>query len=307
MNIARSSFRKAGVIGSGIALLCAATTGSLLAASTPAFAADVANSYGCVAEGQTVPQTINWSVSAPATVSAGGTLTASYTEPSQTVPATEDAPVVGEVTVVSISSLQLTFTAPTGTSISGTPSLTGGTGLGSSAPTVTVSGSTVVATAAGPVAGGASYTFPTVNIPLSVTGSSGSTINFGFPAFQFGVTITDNGTSIGPVTTACTPAAAPAAVGTAAISGGSTSGATTTTVAGTTGTTAVVSGSSTTAVASAVPSSAPATGGGGTARESHTPLLIVGGVALTFAGLAAYQRRRSTQALRSAPVDAKDS
>jgi hypothetical protein len=134
-----------------------------------------------------------------------------------------------------------TIVAPTGTNITGTPTLTGGSEpSGAAAPTISTSGNTVTVSAAGPIPGGDTYQLPTINLPLTVTAAAGSTIVDDFPTEQFTVLVD----GVISATSTCTPGATPAGYDSTTVSAPVTTTSTTTTT--TTTSTTIASTTSTT-------------------------------------------------------------
>ena len=223
MQITRTIFRKAGVLGAGSALMAAGITGGALAGATPAFAASaVSNTYSCSALGQSAPSTFAWASNAPSSIATGATYTDALTESPVAVPSSQTA--VGiTLTVVNISAITIVASAPTGTTLNGTPTLSGGSGAGSSS--IATSGNTVTVTIPGPVAGGATYTAPTINLPLKVTAASGSHISDAFPTEAFSVSVTGAVTTV--VSTSCAPAASPSILATTSVTAASGGGGST--------------------------------------------------------------------------------
>ena len=213
MNSVQSRIRQVGALVAGVLLLATGFTGVALAASTSAFAASaVANTYGCygLLNGFQPSGPYSFSSNAPATVAVGASYTDSISETGPiTVPTTvgNANPPIVPVSVTE-TAVNLVFTVPTGTSLSGTPTLTGGSGAGTWS--IVGSGNTVTVSAPGPLTGGSSYAPPTVNLPLTVTAAAGATIADTFPMISS--TMTDDlgnvGTETGLVT--CGPAASPA-------------------------------------------------------------------------------------------------
>ena len=267
-------------------LIGSVATVGVIAATSTAGAAAVSNTYSCTADGVTAPSTYSFSSNAPSSVAPGGTYTDVISEGSVAVPATESE--LGMVvTVTSETGIVNVFTVPTGTSLSGTAALSGGSGLGST-PTISQTGSTVTETIPGPVAGGSSYTAPTVSLPLTVTASAGATIADAFPSITPLANIVLPGpppTPISGVSTACVPAASPATFDSTSVASATTTtttgGTTTTTTGGTTTTTSPT----TTTTTPGSPTPTCVYGAGSTSPTVLTGVATGGSIAISCTGL----------------------
>jgi dehydratase len=124
------------------------------------------------AVGQTADLTLDQTVdsSAPASVAPGGTFAVTIDPGPNTVPASG-----GGRTISEINTIQLKLPVPANSSYV-SASLSGGSGLGSTAPTVGLSGTNVVLNVKGPLKGGAKFELPTVTLNLKATGPSGSSV-----------------------------------------------------------------------------------------------------------------------------------
>lgn len=143
----------------------------LLAVTTTAAAANQTITYKVRASalGQTADLTLDQGVNAtaPATVAPGGNLAVVIDPAPNTVPSSG-----GGRTISEINTIQLKLPVPANsTFVSAT--LSGGSGLGSTPPTVGLSGGNVVLSVKGPLKGGASFELPTVTINLKA-GASGT-------------------------------------------------------------------------------------------------------------------------------------
>jgi dehydratase len=121
------------------------------------------------AAGQTVNSTLSVGVdtTAPATVAPGSAVSVVLAPQPLTVPSS-----AGGHTINQIQNIALKIPVPTNsTFVSAT--LSGGAGLGSAAPSVAQSGGVVTVTVPGPIAGGATFTLPTLTLGLTA-GSSGT-------------------------------------------------------------------------------------------------------------------------------------
>ncbi|KAA2266088.1 cyclase [Solihabitans fulvus] len=121
------------------------------------------------AVGQTSTFTFTQDVdaSAPATVTAGGALTVTLTPGPNTVPTS-----AGGYTVNNIRGLSLSLPVPANSTYV-SASLSGGSGLGSAAPSVSLQSGNIVLKVPGPIAGGAHFQLPAVSIHLTA-GTSGT-------------------------------------------------------------------------------------------------------------------------------------
>lgn len=182
-------------------------------ASGSASAADSPLSLDCQATPPIVsPETFTIDAgvngTAPATVAAGADFTVSLAPDPITVPGS-----VNGNTVNSISALKLTAPVPANATLN-SETLSGGSGLGSGTPTVSVSGGVIAMTVPGPINGGSTFTLPTLNLDLTA-GASGSTVQTQLAGSSYsspGLTFTANVTaSIFTVNapTACYPSPNP--------------------------------------------------------------------------------------------------
>jgi dehydratase len=121
------------------------------------------------AVGQTAELTLDQGVdaAAPATVAPGGALAVTIDPAPNTVPATG-----GGYTISEINTIALKLPVPANSTFV-SASLSGGSGLGSTPPTVGQVGNDVVLNVKGPIKGGAAFELPTVTINLTA-GSSGT-------------------------------------------------------------------------------------------------------------------------------------
>lgn len=158
----------------GMHAISAASVGviGLVGAALPASAAPVDVGYDCRANAPligarftTLTQAVD--ASAPATVAPGGSLTVVVDPAPNAVPAQ-----VAGFQVREVRNFSLKIPVPTNaTHVSTT--LSGGSGLGATPPTVTVSGGIATISFPGPIAGGAAFELPTVTAEL-VAGASGT-------------------------------------------------------------------------------------------------------------------------------------
>ena len=138
----------------------------------PASAASFTVTFACQANAPIVgPQaatfTQNAEVTAPATVAPGGSLAVVIDPAVNTVPAT-----VSGYTVKNINTFALKIPIPANsTYVSST--LTGGSGLGSAAPKITVASGVATLSFSDPISGGATFELPTVTVNLKA-GTSGT-------------------------------------------------------------------------------------------------------------------------------------
>jgi dehydratase len=164
----RSHFRRVGVrlIGvTALALLPAFGTTLAAHADSQTVTYDIESS----AAGQTSDSTLSVAVdtTAPATVAPGGAVSVVIAPGAITVPSSADG-----YSISQIQDIKLIVPVPANsTYVSAT--LSGGSGLGSGTPSVAQSGGVVTATVPGPIAGGATFTLPTLNLDLTA-GSSGT-------------------------------------------------------------------------------------------------------------------------------------
>ncbi|MEV4317913.1 cyclase [Actinocrispum sp. NPDC049592] len=143
----------------------------VLAFGTTAAAANQTITYKvrATALGQTADLTLDQGVdaSAPATVAPGGALKVVIDPAPNTVPATG-----GGYTIREINTVALKLPVPANSTFV-SASLSGGSGLGSTPPTVSKVGNDVVLSVKGPLKGGAAFELPTVTVNLTA-GSSGT-------------------------------------------------------------------------------------------------------------------------------------
>ena len=128
---------------------------------------------------------------APATVAAGSDFSVSLAPDAITVPAS-----VNGNTVNKISSLVLTAPVPANATLN-SETLTGGSGLGSGTPSVSVSGGVISMSVPGPISGGSTFTLPALNLDLTA-GASGTTVQTQLAGSGYdspGLTFTANVTS----------------------------------------------------------------------------------------------------------------
>jgi len=194
-----------------LSVLAAAAVVPLVALAAPASAATTVN-FDCQANAPVVgPQKVTFTqdadVTAPATVAPGGTLDLVIDPAPNTVPAT-----AAGYTVKNINTFALKIPIPANSTFV-SADLTGGSGLGSTAPTIAVSGGVATLSFPGPIAGGAAFELPTVTAHLTA-GSSGTieTKLAGTSYTDPGLTFTAVVSSIiGDVTapTACFPSPSP--------------------------------------------------------------------------------------------------
>ncbi|MFC0113278.1 hypothetical protein [Kibdelosporangium aridum] len=154
-----------------LATVAAFALAPLLALGTTASAAVQTINYQVRASafGQTAELVLNQDIdsNAPASVAAGGAVTVTIDPAPNTVPAEG-----GGYEIREIKNIALKMPVPANsTFVSATA--TGGSGLGSTPPTVGLEGSDVVLKIAGPLKGGAAFELPTVTINLTA-GSSGT-------------------------------------------------------------------------------------------------------------------------------------
>ncbi len=143
----------------------------LVALATPASAATTVT-FDCQANAPIVgPQKASFTqdadVTAPATVAPGGALDVVIDPTPNTVPST-----VSGYTVKNINTFALKIPIPANATFV-SADLTGGSGLGSTAPTIAVSGGVATLSFPGPIAGGATFELPTVTAHLTA-GNSGT-------------------------------------------------------------------------------------------------------------------------------------
>jgi len=181
-------------------------TGSASAADTPlSLACQATPPIGSV---QTLTIDAGVNGTAPATVAAGSAFTVTLAPDAITVPTS-----VGGNTVNSISALKLTAPVPANATLN-SQTLSGGSGLGSGTPTVSVSGGAIALTVPGPISGGSTFTLPTLNLNLTA-GAAGSTVQTQIAGSSYaspGLTFTANVTAVIinlDVPTACYPSPNP--------------------------------------------------------------------------------------------------
>jgi dehydratase len=182
----------------------------LLGLAAPASAASQRVTYAC--QGKAAGQTSNLSLTqdvdatAPATVSAGGSLSIVLASGTNTIPAS-----AGGYTIKSVKDFSLVVPIPANsTYVSAT--LSGGSGLNST-PTISKVGDTLVTTVPGPINGGATFQLPalTLNLTAGSAGTITSTLagtSYTDPGLRFTATISVVGFPI-DAPTACYPSPAP--------------------------------------------------------------------------------------------------
>lgn len=143
-------------------------------AMSPASAAGTTLDMACqasppIGSAQTFDLSAGVDASAPETVSPGGSLSVTLAPESMTVPGS-----VSGYTVKSIKNITLKAPVPTNATLTGTR-LTGGSGIGSGTPTVSVNGGEIVMSVPGPIGGGRSFTLPALTMDLTA-GTSGGAI-----------------------------------------------------------------------------------------------------------------------------------
>jgi dehydratase len=206
-----SPVRLTSVLAAGAAL------GVLTAA--PATAQDAPLPLQCQASPPIIsPQTFSLSAgvnaAAPSSVPSGSAFSVSIAPDALTVPGS-----VGGYTVGSISGLTLAMAVPSNAALDSV-TLSGGSGLGDAAPSVSVSSQSIVLSVPGPIAGGASFTLPEVTLQLTA-GASGATIDTQLAGSSYsdpGLTFTASvplGFFTLSVPTACYPAPNPVLTSTA--------------------------------------------------------------------------------------------
>ena len=140
---------------------------TVLLAAAPASAAAQTVTYDCQATtgfGNT-PASFERTAdaTAPETVAVGDEFSISISSAPATVPSTASG-----LTVNSVRSFRSYYTVPAHTSLV-SATVSGGDGLGSAEPVVSVSGSTVLVTLDATIPGGATYTMPTLTLNLQAT------------------------------------------------------------------------------------------------------------------------------------------
>ncbi|MET7994410.1 cyclase [Amycolatopsis sp. NPDC005232] len=143
----------------------------VLGFAVPASAATTV-SFDCQADAPIVgPQQVSLTqdadVTAPATVAPGGALDVVVDPAANSVPAT-----VSSYKVKQIKDFALKIPVPANSTFVGAD-LAGGSGLGSTAPKLTVAGGVATLSFPGPIAGGATFELPTVTVHLTA-GASGT-------------------------------------------------------------------------------------------------------------------------------------
>jgi dehydratase len=154
-----------------LAMPLAAGAAAVGLAAGPALAADTPVTFDCqatppIGSAQTFTLSAGVDGEAPASVASGAAFTATLAPDPLTVPTS-----VSGDTVNSISNVKLSVPVPSGAALTG-ESLSGGTVSGA---TVAVSGGDVVITVPGPIAGGSTFTLPTLTLDLTA-GASGGTV-----------------------------------------------------------------------------------------------------------------------------------
>ncbi len=140
-------------------------------ATGPASAADVPVGFDCQATppiggAQTFTLDAGVNGTAPASVTAGSAFTVDLAPDPLTVPTS-----VSGDTVNSLSNLQLSLPIPAGATLTG-ESLSGGSGADGA--TVAVSGANLVITLPGPIAGGSTFTLPTLTLDMTAGAAGGN-------------------------------------------------------------------------------------------------------------------------------------
>jgi dehydratase len=149
---------------------------ALLAVPSAASAATaVPAAYDCQARsplggGQQLPLNTTIQATAPATVSAGGSLVIILAADPMTVPAA-----AGGYSVQRIGGLALKVPVPEGTTYDGAK-LVGGSGLGAVPPSVSQANNVVTVVVPGPIAGGATFQLPALHLALHATGAAGTKV-----------------------------------------------------------------------------------------------------------------------------------
>lgn len=165
-------------------------------ATGAASAADVQLSLACQATppiGGAQTFTIGAGVNgtAPSSVASGSAFAVSLAPDPITVPSS-----VNGNTVNSISDLKLSAPVPANATLN-SETISGGSGLGSGTPTLTVSGGTLTMNIPGPINGGSTFTLPTLNLNLTA-GASGTTVQTRLAGTSYsspGLTFTANVTA----------------------------------------------------------------------------------------------------------------
>jgi dehydratase len=194
---------------------CGLGLASAFVAAGPASAAPTGINWDCQANppiGSSQQLTLNTTIDAqaPAHIGPGTVFDVVLTSSPQTVPGQASG-----YTVNNLRDLKLRVPVPAGSSFQGV-TLSGGSNLGGT-PTVTQVGGVVTLSVPGPIAGGSTFQFPTLDLSLTATGASGSTITTRVAGTSYadpGLTFTANvhvSPGIDPnVPTTCFPNPSPA-------------------------------------------------------------------------------------------------
>ncbi|WST82611.1 cyclase (plasmid) [Streptomyces sp. NBC_01136] len=139
---------------------------------SPASAATTTLNIACqatppIGSAQTFSLSAGVDASAPATVTSGSSFTASLATEQMTVPSS-----VSGYTVKSIKNITLKAPVPANATLTGVQ-LSGGSGIGSGTPSVTVSGGQIVLSVPGPISGGQTFTLPALTLNLTAGASGG--------------------------------------------------------------------------------------------------------------------------------------
>ncbi|TQF08035.1 cyclodehydratase [Kitasatospora acidiphila] len=192
-------------------LAAAVALGGLAAA--PATAQTSALPFQCqatppIGSAQTFALSASANATAPATVTTGQAFSVTIAPGALTVPSS-----VNGNTINSISGITLSMPVPANASLSGV-SLSGGSGLGSGAPSTSVSGGTISLKVPGPIAGGSAFTLPTITLKLTA-GAAGGTVSthlagssYSSPGLTFTATVPELFFTVS-VPTACYPSPSP--------------------------------------------------------------------------------------------------
>jgi dehydratase len=196
-----------------VPLLVAAAVAVGGLAAAPATAATSALPFQCqatppIGSAQTFTLSASASATAPASVKTGAAFTVAISPSALTVPTS-----VSGNTISSISGIKLTMPAPAGATLRSV-SLSGGSGLGSGAPTSSVSGGTITLNVPGPIAGGSTFTLPTITLNLTA-GAAGGTVSthlagtsYSSPGLTFTAAVPELFFTVS-VPTACYPSPSP--------------------------------------------------------------------------------------------------
>ncbi len=156
-----------------------AAAGLATIAAPPAMAATVPVPLTCeatapVVGAQAVNQDLSVSTTAPPSATPGSRFTISASTDPMSLPATQDSD-VGTVTLNKFSDFVLRLPVPANSTFV-SAALSGGSNVGPGTPTAVQSGGTLVVTVPGPVNGGTTFQFPTVEVTLDAGSTLGSTI-----------------------------------------------------------------------------------------------------------------------------------